>query len=150
MENDTSVNEQFNCFYCQQLIPIKAKVCHHCNKYQSRIFNNVLSINAVTTLISLVFLAIAFFQYLDSRTEKENSIEAAKNANYALQQVQKVEQRVLVIREDILKTSEAFIEMAEVLPRSTGFGLGLSEEDRKKLNTHSDSLKSLIKKLKTN
>lgn len=142
--------ELINCKYCQSSIHSKAKVCHYCGKYQNKLFNNIFSINAVTTFISILLLALAYFQYRDSNIEKEKSIEASRNAKLALEKVKQTEQRILLIRDDIVKTSQAFIEVAEILPRSTGYGAGLSDEDHQKLKKYSDSLNVIIKRLKNN
>jgi hypothetical protein len=139
-----------NCKYCCSPIHTEAKVCQYCGKYQKKLFNNIFSINATTTIISLLLLVLSFFQYRDANIEKGKSIEAANNANLALHKVTETENRILLIKNDIIKTSQAFIEIAEILPRSTGYGAGLSKEDHQKLNTYSDSLNVLISRLKNN
>lgn len=147
---ESVTSELNNCEYCQNSIPSNAKVCHYCGKYQNKLFNNIFSINAVTTIISLLLLVLAYFQYRDSNIEKQQSIEASRNAKLALEKVEQTEQRILLIRDDIVKTSQAFIEVAEILPRSTGYGAGLSDEDHQKLKMYSDSLNVILNRLKIN
>ena len=150
MENqeETKNIKLINCKYCCTQIHPEAKVCQYCGKYQKKIFNNIFSINALTTIISILLLVFSFLQYRDSNIEKGKSEEAANNANLALQKVKETENRILLIKNDIVKTSQAFIEIAEILPRSTGYGAGLSKEDHQKLKAYSDSLNILISRLK--
>ncbi len=148
-EGNQPNDKEVNCKYCYESIHRKAKVCSHCGKYQNIFFNNIFSINTLTTIISILLLVLAYFQYRDSSIEKENSQEASKTSSLALEKVIESENRVLNVTKDIVKASQAIVEIADILPEATGYGQGLTETQRIRLKELSKSLKDMIKKINT-
>jgi len=92
------------CFYCNQPIASKAKVCHHCGYRQTRVFN----LFRFTNLISIGLLLAALWQSYEARRQSTNATEANTKAKSALV-------KVLQVRKDVIDISKAVIEVANII-----------------------------------
>lgn len=144
---NNSTDVKVLCKYCCEQISIDARVCRFCGRNKKWLFNYILSINTFAIFSSLVLIILASAQFWDARIEKEKSIDAAIKAENALSEVYKIEREILLIRDDIIKTTTVLIDIAEILPSSTGYGSGLTKNNYQKLMNYTDSLNIIIKRL---
>lgn len=93
-ESDLDSKQERPCRYCLESINVKAKVCHHCNRHQSRIWENMGYSNTVLSIITIFLVILAFLQFSEARKDR---IEA----NEALLKATEAEQNVIQLR-DIL------------------------------------------------
>ena len=92
--DDMLKEENKYCKYCFNVIHKEAKVCPFCNKYQNKLFNNIFSINSVTTIISILLLILSFFQYRDSSIEKTEALNASTKSKLALEKIRVIEKSI--------------------------------------------------------
>ena len=119
-----------HCRYCDELISANARVCRHCARSQSRLINLLRH----SDLISIGLFLIAIWQFT-------SAVEKRADAEVAFQKALSAETRISEAKRDILDVSRAVLEIAEIIPRSTGYGSGLSDNDRANLKKHSDFLR---------
>lgn len=131
------------CRYCAQEIDPLAKVCHHCSRAQSRFFNFVNNSDLLASLISLGVLIVSIYQLSEAT-------EASAKAKEALEKVTATEVRVSQARRDVLDIAQAVIEIAEILPRTGGYGGGLTEKDTELLKKQLDFLRTKLNRAKDN
>ena len=93
------------CRYCFENIHCSAKVCHHCGRHQSR-FWQYFHIGQIGLLVSILMVAIAFFQLEEARNERVNAAsaltratQAEKKASLAAKSAEKAEQNIKVVQE---------------------------------------------------
>ena len=129
------------CYYCEQSIGDRATVCYHCGRYQKRVRNAF----QFTNLISIGLLLAALWQSCEATRDRSEASEANAKAQLALDKVLISEQKALQAKQDVIEVGRAVIGIAEILPRSTGYGAGLTDVDRKKLEEYSILLKRKLK-----
>ncbi len=132
-ENNPPNEIKVNCKYCIEKIDQKAKVCYHCGKYQKKFFNNIFSVNALTTIISICLLVLSFFQYRDSSIEKANAIEASEASKLALGKITEIEKRISNDGEYISNSIKSLGSISEILSRPPQWE-GLSRATTDSLN----------------
>jgi len=130
MENKKIIHR---CRHCQSELINNGKVCPTCNKHQ-KWYGDFLNLSSVT---SLVMVILAIVQLVLATSERSKAEEAFKKAEEVKNENIKVKTAVDVskieidrAKEEILKIGNAVIIIAEVIPRSTGFGRGLNDSDR--------------------
>jgi len=87
--------------------------------------------NLLPAFISIFLLIISVFQLSEAQKERLAASEANREAAKA--------------RKEVLEVSRAIIDIAEIIPRSTGYGGETSSEDRRKLQEYSALLKEKLK-----
>ena len=121
------------CRYCFQEINALATVCHHCSKLQTGFFKFLNSITVAEVLSFLISLGLLWFsvaQFNTANSQLVQASEANSKAESALKKATAIETQVLDARRDVLKVAECVMEIAQILPRTGGFGGGLGEPDK--------------------
>lgn len=122
-----NVENKKACKYCKNEIDDDAIVCGVCNKYQ-----NWFKENFAHSISFLIFL-LALFQLILASLERSKAEDAYSEAMKLKKEIEATEQNILEI-------SKAVVIISEILPRSTGYGSGFSENDKKLLQ---ESIKTL-------
>lgn len=138
-----------SCRYCFEEIKPLATVCRHCSKVQTGVFkfiNYITVAEVLSVLISLGLLWFAIAQFSTANSQLVQASEANSKAETALKKAIDIETQVLDARRDVLKVAECVIPIAEILPRTGGFGGGLGEPDREILKKNLDCLKNVSSK----
>lgn len=116
------------CKYCKNEIKKDAIVCGVCSKYQNWFQENMAhSISFLVFLLAVVQLIFA-------------SIERSK-AEDAYNEAMDVKNEIKTAENNILNVSKAVVIISEILPRATGYGAGLTENDKLLLQESIEILK---------
>ncbi len=125
--------EKSICRHCKLEIVAGAAVCSHCGHYQNRWLNFI----EPSILISLCLLILSGLQLYSANIQRQLAQAANSNAQAALLKVQET-------KKEILDVSEAVLNISEILPRTGGWGGGISNQDQKRLSQYSDLLKQKV------
>jgi len=126
------------CRHCFQEIHPRASICHHCSRVQAGFLrlSNVLRIGEVLSFfLSGGLLAVAFLNFFSTRDQLSKAEEALKRAK--------------ATEASVLEVADCIVPIAEILPRTGGFGGGLRESDQKTLQKNVNCLKNLSTKINT-
>ena len=134
--------ERFICKYCDQEITHDAKVCHRCGRFKNKFLNWVDFRFSIANFISICLVIVAFWQLSIAREQATLATQANTNAQVALKEVEKA-------RADVIVISKSVLTIAEILPRTGGYGGGLTEADNAKVKKTLDNLKSKIREFGT-
>lgn len=143
------------CNQCSEEIPLTAKLCSHCGKYQNR-FRNWLS--AVPIAISIILLILSLGQYLEAKKERVKAGDALTKADNALIKANEVKTQneaiydtIKIINESIKNTSiqlkklgKYSLENSYILASESFLAMGGEKEAKTRLETNMDSMGHLL------
>ena len=112
------------------------------SRRESRMWWVTLFSVATSFLISICLVSVAFRQLSLAREQATEAKQANERAQAALKDIEKA-------RADVLHISKSVLAVAEILPRTGGFGGGLLPADEAKIKKNSEYLKGKIKELET-
>jgi hypothetical protein len=143
------------CRYCLEKIKSLAKVCHLCSRAQSPFINFLRNANLIISMTSIGLLAVAFLNFGLAREQLGRANDANSKAQEALAQSKEANLNaenalgeVLKARRDVLEVAQSVIEISAILPRTGGYGGGLTNEDMTILKKQLDFLRSKVGKSK--
>jgi len=125
------------CVSCCSKIHLKAKVCPHCNNYQSRIYRFLSDITPLSSfvivLVSIGMLIVSIYQFKEARNETIKASEAVKEAQLASANALKSKE----LSFDSLRLLRNTIEHYS---KGDQIGFGPPEEERRQLLENIDQL----------
>ena len=132
------------CRLCKKELEVGASVCPQCGKYQQ--FWG--SLTDPTILLSFLSTILSFLLFGATLWQASEASQANTSAQQALVKVVDSERAITQARKDIMAISESAIEITEILPRSTGYGAGLSRKDTERLRIQGEFLKRKLHEYK--
>lgn len=123
-----SKNNPRLCKYCRSEIHRDAKVCAICGKYQSWFKENVAH------SISFLVFILAVAQLIFASLERSKAEDAYKEAMTARNEIVKAKEDIRLTESKLADVGDAIVVIVDILPRSTGFGAGISDNDKFLLN----------------
>src|SRR5262249_1683451 len=124
------------CGFCREEINPGAKVCRHCSRSQNRWINLLRSSDVIASAISVAVLIVTIWQLNEA---KDTNVKAYQ----ALEKASATETQVLEVYGAVLKVAECIIPIAEILPRTGGYGGCIGKPDKEILRKNLDCLKNL-------
>lgn len=140
------VKKKKSCKYCKDEINSDASLCNHCGQSQSGFLYFINYFGLIPNLISVLLLIVAIIQTNLANEEQINAESANNNAQKALLKITEAEKRIKETKKDILIISKSIIKISEILPRSTGYGSGLSLSDEMILKENINVIKKISDK----
>lgn len=116
------------CKYCKAAIHKDAKVCATCGKHQ-----NWLKENIAHSISFLIFI-LAVFQLVFATLERSKAEDAYREAVNARNEIIQAKEDIKATEKKLSEVGDAVVVIAEILPRATGFGAGLTNDDKLLLN----------------
>ena len=117
-----------SCKYCKSVIHKDAQVCATCGKNQIWYKENIAH------SISFLIFILAVIQLVFATLERSKAEDAYKEAVNARNEIIKAKEDIKATEKRLSKVGDAVVVIAEILPRSTGYGAGLTNEDKILLN----------------
>ncbi len=133
---EMTTEKNVHCKYCDQEITTRAKVCHHCGKYKSYLFQFIMPSTAVVMMIvAFVQCVMAWLQYDESKRKRieadavlmearhvfsiasTNSVSIKKEALKVLANSKKISQNAIVESNKALQISNKVSETAMDISR---------------------------------
>lgn len=116
------------CKYCKAAIHKDAIVCATCGKYQ-----NLFKENIAHSISFLIFI-LAVVQLVFATMERSKAEDAYKEAITAKNEISKTNEDIKATEKKLSEVGDAVVVIAQILPRSTGYGAGMTKEDKILLN----------------
>lgn len=116
------------CKYCKAVIHKDAKVCSTCGKHQNWFNENIAH------SISFLVFVLAVVQLVFATMERSKAEDAYKEAVNARNEITKAKEDIKATEKKLSEVGDAVVIIAEILPRSTGYGAGMTKEDKDLLN----------------
>jgi hypothetical protein len=116
------------CKYCRSEIHRDAKVCAVCGKHQ-----NWFKENVAHSISFLVFI-LAIAQLIFATLERNKAEDAYMEAMTARNEIVKAKKDIRLTESKLAEVGDAVVVIVDILPRSTGYGAGISDNDRFLLN----------------
>lgn len=116
------------CKYCKAAIHKDAKVCATCGKHQNWFNDNIAH------SISFLIFILAVVQLVFATMERSKAEDAYREAVKSRNEITKAREDIKATEKKLSEVGDAVIVIAEILPRSTGYGAGLTNEDKICLN----------------
>ena len=137
-QKGASPNSQKACRWCKKSIPGDATICSECGHYQNRLYDNL----GLANVISLLLFILSVLQFVQASHERTDAISANDTAKVTLGKVVEARTAAQNAHQEVIGIAKSFLKIAEIVPRATGNGTGLSDSDRTNLKQYSDSLKN--------
>lgn len=112
------------CKYCKAAIHKDAQVCATCGKNQSWFKENIAH------SISFLIFVLAVVQLVFATIERSKAEDAYKEAITAKNEISKAKDDIRDTEKKLSEVGDAVVVIAQILPRSTGYGAGMTKEDK--------------------